>query len=189
MAARSGLDDLHDRIQSKLDELHADLKQLEVDVHAANQASSRARKDRIEGFKRALRDILQAAGCRPRRKRVELKVKCYCRSAPLVLAALLSAGVLMVPAATAVSKNADAIPPRIETLYGSGSYKAAAEALQTDIGRSPKDPSLYHWLGRCCFELHDFDRSISSWEHAVALDSARSDSAPILASPGEGMGI
>jgi ferritin-like metal-binding protein YciE len=61
MADRSGLDALHDRIQSRLDELHADFKQLEVDVHAANQASSRARKDRIEGFKRALRDILQAA--------------------------------------------------------------------------------------------------------------------------------
>ena len=61
MAARSGLDDLHDRIQSKLDELHADFKQLEVDVQGANQASSRARRDRIEGFKRALRDILQAA--------------------------------------------------------------------------------------------------------------------------------
>ncbi len=59
--ARPGSDDLHDRIQSKLDELHADFKQLEVDVHAANQASSRARKDRIQGFKRALRDILQAA--------------------------------------------------------------------------------------------------------------------------------
>jgi tetratricopeptide (TPR) repeat protein len=106
---------------------------------------------------------------------VELKLKCYCRSAPLVLAALLSAGVLTVPAATAVSKNADAIPPRIETLYDSGSYKAAAEALQTEIGRSPKDSSLYHWLGRCYFELRDFDRSISSWEHAVALDSTRSE--------------
>ena len=92
-----------------------------------------------------------------------------------MLAVLLSAGVLMVPAAAAVPKNAEAIPPRIEALYGSGSYKAAAEALQTDIGRSPKDSSLYHWLGRCYFELHDFDRSISSWEHAVALDSARSE--------------
>jgi hypothetical protein len=61
MADRSGLDDLHDRIQSRLDELHADFKQLEVDVHGANEASSRARKDRIEGFKRSLRDILQAA--------------------------------------------------------------------------------------------------------------------------------
>jgi hypothetical protein len=61
VAGRSGSDDLHDRIQSKLDELHADFKQLEVDMHTANQASSRARKDRIAGFKRALRDILQAA--------------------------------------------------------------------------------------------------------------------------------
>jgi tetratricopeptide (TPR) repeat protein len=102
-------------------------------------------------------------------------VRCCCRSSPLALAALLSAGVLMVQAAAAVPKNADAIPPRIEALYGSGSYKTAAEALQTEIGRSPKDSSLYYWLGRCYFELYDFDRSISSWEHAVALDSARSE--------------
>ena len=102
-------------------------------------------------------------------------MKCYFRKAPLVLAALLAAGALIVPAAAAVRKNADAIPPNIEALYGSGSYKAAAEALQTDIGRSPKDSSLYYWLGRCYFELHDFDRSISSWEHAVALDSDRSE--------------
>ena len=86
------------------------------------------------------------------------RASAFVRSSPLVLAALLSAGVLMIPAATAVSKNEDAIPPRIEALYSSGSYKAAAEALQTDIGRSPKDSSLYHWLGRCYFELHDFDR-------------------------------
>jgi len=99
----------------------------------------------------------------------------YCRRAPLVLAAVLSAGVLMVRAPAASSKNADAIPPRIEAMYSSGSYKAAADALQTDIGRSPKDASLYHWLGRCYFELHDFDSSISNWEHAVALDSARSE--------------
>ena len=58
---RSGLDDLHDRIQSKLSELHADFRQLRTDVRAANQSGQRARKDRIEGFKRALRDIVQAA--------------------------------------------------------------------------------------------------------------------------------
>ena len=55
------LDDLHNRIQSKLDELHADFKQLQADVRAANTSGKRARMDRIEGFKRALRDILQAA--------------------------------------------------------------------------------------------------------------------------------
>ena len=59
--SQSGLDELHNRIQSKLDELRADFKQLERDTQAANQASSRARKDRIDGFKRALRDILEAA--------------------------------------------------------------------------------------------------------------------------------
>jgi hypothetical protein len=57
----SRFDELHDRIQSKLDELHADFKQLGADVGEANQSSSRARRDRIEGFKRALRDILRAA--------------------------------------------------------------------------------------------------------------------------------
>lgn len=57
----SGLDDLHDRIQSKLNELHADFRQLQTDIRAANESGERARKDRIEGFRRALRDILQAA--------------------------------------------------------------------------------------------------------------------------------
>jgi hypothetical protein len=57
----SNLDDLHNRIQSKLDELHADFGELGVDVRAANQSSERAWKVRIEGFKRALRDLLQAA--------------------------------------------------------------------------------------------------------------------------------
>lgn len=61
MRSVSGLDGLHDRIQSKLNELHADLKQLRIDVRAANQSGERARKDRIEGFRRALRDILEAA--------------------------------------------------------------------------------------------------------------------------------
>jgi ferritin-like metal-binding protein YciE len=61
VSTESRLDALHDKIESRLDELHADFKQLETDLQAANQASSRARKDRIEGFKRALQDLLQAA--------------------------------------------------------------------------------------------------------------------------------
>jgi len=57
----SRLDALHHRIQSKLDELHTDFKQLATDQHGANQASKRARKDRIEGFKRALQNLYEAA--------------------------------------------------------------------------------------------------------------------------------
>lgn len=55
------LDELHRRIQSKLEELHKDFRQLKTDLKGADQASSRAHKDRIEGFKQALRDILEAA--------------------------------------------------------------------------------------------------------------------------------
>jgi vacuolar-type H+-ATPase subunit E/Vma4 len=58
---QSRLDDLHDKIQSKLDELHADLKQLGTDLREVRQSGFRARKDRIEGFRKALRDLLQAA--------------------------------------------------------------------------------------------------------------------------------
>lgn len=55
------LDKIHERMRSKLDELYTDLKQLETDLRVASQESSQARKDRIEGFKRSLRDILAAA--------------------------------------------------------------------------------------------------------------------------------
>ena len=59
--SRSRVDQLHDKIQAKLNELHTDFKQLETDLKVADQESSLARKDRILGFKRALRDILDAA--------------------------------------------------------------------------------------------------------------------------------
>ena len=55
------LDTLHQRMQSKLDELRTDFGKLKDDVHDADQASSRARNDRIEGLKRALKEILKAA--------------------------------------------------------------------------------------------------------------------------------
>jgi len=58
---QSKVDEIHNRIQAKLDALHTDFKQLETDLRVANQESSRARKDRIQGFKQALRDLLDAA--------------------------------------------------------------------------------------------------------------------------------
>ncbi len=69
----------------------------------------------------------------------------------------------------------DAVPPDVRALYNSGSYRRAAEALQTAVKQSPKDSFLYYWLGRCYFELHDFDHSISNWERAVSLESDRSE--------------
>jgi tetratricopeptide (TPR) repeat protein len=106
---------------------------------------------------------------------VELKVKsyCYCRSAPLLLAALLSAGVLMVPAAAALSKNADAIPPPIEALYGSASYKAAAEYIATvpDNSELPSHSSTYEYLGKLYEHRQQPDLAVEQYKAALALDS------------------
>ena len=69
----------------------------------------------------------------------------------------------------------DAVPPGAAALYNSGFYRGAIGALQTAVERTPNDASLYYWLGRCYFEVHDFDHSISSWQRAVALESGRSE--------------
>ena len=68
-----------------------------------------------------------------------------------------------------------ALPSAIESLYNAGSYSQAAEALQAAIAQNPEDASLYYWLGRCHFELHDFNNATSEWERTVALDPGRSE--------------
>lgn len=77
--------------------------------------------------------------------------------------------------ADASSARLDPLPPEIDKLYSSGSYGRAAESLQAAIERNPKNATLLYWLGRCYFESRDFNHAISSWEHAVGLDSNRSE--------------
>jgi tetratricopeptide (TPR) repeat protein len=105
---------------------------------------------------------------------VALKHKKIGPSAVIVLAGLMSTAT-PVRTACAWSTEPATLPRAIESLYNSGSYSRAAEALQAAVAQNPKDASLYYWLGRCYYEIRDFNRSISSWEHAVALDSDRSD--------------
>jgi hypothetical protein len=57
---QSKLDEIHKSIQSKLDEHRTDFRKLETDLQTANHDSLRAHKDRREGFKRALQDVLEA---------------------------------------------------------------------------------------------------------------------------------
>lgn len=67
------------------------------------------------------------------------------------------------------------LPPDIERLYNGGLYRQAAEALNGAIHREPQESSLHYWLGRCYYELRDYNRAISSLERAVALDPGVSD--------------
>jgi tetratricopeptide (TPR) repeat protein len=91
-----------------------------------------------------------------------------------VLAAWLCA-TTTVQHADALPGGLDGLPPEIAASYDSGSYHQAAAALETAVEQNPNEASLRYWLGRCYYEVRDFDHSISSWERAVALDSARSE--------------
>ena len=55
------VDKIHQRMRAKLDELRTDFGKLKDDLHDADQSSARAAKDRIEGLKRAVKEILDAA--------------------------------------------------------------------------------------------------------------------------------
>ena len=102
-----------------------------------------------------------------------LKRKKNRRCLVIVLAGLLT--VTIAPLIASSSAELDSLSPEIEKLYTSGSYGRAAELLQAAVKQNTDDASLYYWLGRCYFETRDFDHAISSWERAVALDSARSE--------------
>jgi tetratricopeptide (TPR) repeat protein len=103
-----------------------------------------------------------------------LKRKKGGRNILLILAVMLTAALSARPG-RALPVSLDALPASIVALYSQGSYSQAADALQAAIVQHPKDASLYYWVGRSYFEIRDFNRSISSWERAVALDPGRSE--------------
>jgi Flp pilus assembly protein TadD len=76
----------------------------------------------------------------------------------LCFSAALWAATAAARAAHALRAGLDALPPDIQTLYNEGQYRQAAEALQAEVERDPKDPALYFWLGRCFIEVRDFSR-------------------------------
>ena len=85
----------------------------------------------------------------------------------------LSAGLLMSP--LCVRAAVRELPGDIERLYNGGLYRQAAEALNAAIQRDPQESSLHYWLGRCFYELRDYNRAISSLERAITLEPGRSD--------------
>jgi tetratricopeptide (TPR) repeat protein len=91
-----------------------------------------------------------------------------------VVVAAFSAALLISPP-LCVSAAVRQLPADIERLYNGGLYRQAAEALTAAIQREPQETSLRYWLGRCFYELRDYNRAISSLERAITLDPIRSD--------------
>jgi tetratricopeptide (TPR) repeat protein len=92
----------------------------------------------------------------------------------LVVLSGLLAGLLITPP-LCVAAAVRELPADIERLYNGGLYRQAEEALHAAIQREPQESYLHYWLGRCFYELRDYNRAISSLERAVALDPNRSD--------------
>src|SRR5260370_20513140 len=87
---------------------------------------------------------------------------------------VLSAGSAMI-APRSLCATIRELPTDIEPLYNQGLYRQATEALNAAIEREPRGSSLHFWLGRCFFEMREYNRAISSLERAVALEPDRSD--------------
>jgi tetratricopeptide (TPR) repeat protein len=60
-------------------------------------------------------------------------------------------------------------------LYDSGHYKEARALLQSEVLKSPRQPALYYWLGKCAFELYDDDLGVASAERAVELEPSNAE--------------
>jgi tetratricopeptide (TPR) repeat protein len=90
-------------------------------------------------------------------------------------AGLAPAVVTTANAAVTNMATSSELPSEIKKLYDTGHYREAVEALETAIAGNQQDPRLQYWLGRCFYELRDYGRAVSSFEHATALDPNHSE--------------
>jgi tetratricopeptide (TPR) repeat protein len=76
---------------------------------------------------------------------------------------------------TRATPNVADLRPDIQQFYNTGRYRQAAEALEAEAQQRPQDGALKYWLGRCYFEMHEFNRAATVLEQAVSIDSSRSE--------------
>jgi len=57
-----------------------------------------------------------------------------------------------------------------EHQFGRGNYASAIAALRSVISQNPLSAEAFYWLGRCYFEIHDYDNAISHGEKSVSLE-------------------
>lgn len=59
--------------------------------------------------------------------------------------------------------------------FEAGSYSTATATLRVVLAREPQNAYAYHWLGRCYYELKNFDDAITQAERAVSLEPRKSE--------------
>jgi tetratricopeptide (TPR) repeat protein len=90
---------------------------------------------------------------------------------------LVAAMLLWIPLAPAPVRAAQGGAPveTAEQQYQQGRFAQAAETLQQAINANPNNAALYYWLGRCYFELRNYEQASTNAEKAVRLDGQNSD--------------
>jgi len=53
--------------------------------------------------------------------------------------------------------------------FGSGNYSAAIATLQSVASQNPSNGAVFYWLGRCYYEVRDYDKAVANGEKSVAL--------------------
>lgn len=58
--------------------------------------------------------------------------------------------------------------------FGSGNYSAAIATLQSVVSQNPSNAAALYWLGRCYYEVRDYDHAVANGEKSVVLDPKNS---------------
>jgi len=53
--------------------------------------------------------------------------------------------------------------------FDAGDYASARKTLQAALEKSVADPEIHFWLGRCSYELFDFNSAVASFDRAIQL--------------------
>ena len=74
---------------------------------------------------------------------------------------------------SALASDASAAIQTAQHQFNSGNYTAAIKTLQS-VAQVSNNAEAQYWLGRCYYELHDYDNAITAGEKAVELDAKNS---------------
>jgi tetratricopeptide (TPR) repeat protein len=93
----------------------------------------------------------------------------------VVLALALSAGAQARPAAASSGPlDLGSVVQTAQHDFDLGNYVAAIKMLQSAAAQNSLSAEGYFWLGRCYYELRDYDNAVAQAEKSVALDAKNS---------------
>lgn len=83
-------------------------------------------------------------------------------------------GLYVALVAVCVCASRADVPQEAKTLFASGDYSKAIEALNRAAATAPDDAAVQHLLARSYFESEQFDKAISAGEKSVKLEPKNS---------------